>query len=128
MPGRGGERFEWVEVGADVMLAARKKRGVGREVIAREVGVSNKTFERYETSGRVPVHQLKKVAAALRLEVVYDPTPKAVMVSRRDEDRLAAVERIARETRDEVSSLRREIAGLLATLLRRRKDGDEPPP
>jgi transcriptional regulator with XRE-family HTH domain len=121
------ERFEWVEVGADVMLAARRRKGAGREVIARKLNVSLKTYERYERTGRVPVHQLKKVAVALGLEIVQDPTPKVVMVKPRDEDRLAAVERIARETRAEVMSLRREVAAFLALVLRHREDGDQPP-
>lgn len=114
------ERFEWVHIGQGdgLMMAARRRLGKSREAVAREIGVSLKTYERYETAGKVPVHRLDVVAKALGLEVVEHHSPAKVTLSKRDEDRIAAVERIARETRDEVMALRQEVASTLRAVLR----------
>lgn len=113
------DRFEWVEVKSDLLRDARRHQGKSKEAVARELGVSTRTYERYERNGRLPAHQLKGIATALGLEFIEtDETPRSVFLRKRDEDRLAAVERIARETRSEVMKLRREVATLLATVLR----------
>lgn len=60
---------EWVDVGFDVMHAARKERGLSYEAIARQVPVASKTWERWEKAGRVPVAFIEKVAEILDLEI-----------------------------------------------------------
>ena len=129
-PDQPSDRFDWVEIGggAETMTDARRRLGKSREAVAREIGVSLKTYERYESAGRVPVQRLDAVANALNLQIVRrDRRPVKATLSKRDEDRLKAVERIARETRDEVMALRQEVAATLRWVLRFAQRTRKPP-
>lgn len=64
-----GKRFEWVELGTDVMREARKRKGLSYEGAARQINSSAKTYERYEKSGKVPAQMVESVARTLGLEV-----------------------------------------------------------
>lgn len=111
-----GKRFEWVDLGPEVMLEARKRTGLSREAVSRKLNVSTKTYERYEKMGQVPRHELRSVAEVLELEIEdAEPTRLGVRLPSED-DRLAALEERAGRTEarlGEVQATVQEIRDLL---------------
>lgn len=60
---------DWVELGSDVMRAARHRLGYSYETVGRLLHVSSKTYERYEKRGRVPVALIEQAGRVLDLEI-----------------------------------------------------------
>ena len=70
---------DWVLIETDVLKQARRRRGLSYEGVARLLHVSSKTYERYETRGRVPRHVLPSLAEILELEIEIErPAPLRV--------------------------------------------------
>ena len=85
---------EWVAIEPAILRAARERRGLSYETMAREIHVSAKTWERYEKAGRVPRHALRAIAAVLELEI-EEPALARVIIAGSDEERSAIVDRLA---------------------------------
>ena len=62
-------RVDWVDIGSEVMHAARIAKGLSFEAVARKMNVSTKTCTRYEKRGQVPRHMVLALAEALTLAV-----------------------------------------------------------
>src|SRR5215210_3526266 len=69
---------DWVQLGSEVMRAARKEQGLSHESMARKIPVSAKTYERWEKRGAVPVQWVEKAAGALQLEIERVPLPAKI--------------------------------------------------
>lgn len=54
-------------------MDARDAKGLSREAVARQLGTSAKTYERYEKEGRVPTHTVEKLAGILDLSIARVP-------------------------------------------------------
>jgi transcriptional regulator with XRE-family HTH domain len=85
---------EWVGIEPQVLRAARERRGLSYETMAREVHVSAKTWERYEKAGRVPRHALRVIAGVLELEI-EEPAMAPVIIAGSDGERSEILERLA---------------------------------
>jgi transcriptional regulator with XRE-family HTH domain len=85
---------EWVAIEPRVLRAARERRGLSYETMAREIHVSAKTWERYEKAGRVPRHALRAIATVLELEI-EEPAMARVIVAGSDEERSEILERLS---------------------------------
>ena len=73
---------DWVEIGTPTLHNARKALGLSYEAMGRKLNVAAKTWERWEKAGRVPRHELPRVAEMLELEIEW-PVKRTVAV---DED------------------------------------------
>lgn len=60
---------DWVELDTDILHNARKALGLSYEAMGRRLNVASKTWERWEKAGRVPRHELRRVAETLNLEI-----------------------------------------------------------
>jgi predicted transcriptional regulator len=70
---------EWVFIDAEILKAARERKGLSYETMARTIPVSAKTWERYEKKGRIPRPNLPRVAEVLDLEI-EEPARQRVTV------------------------------------------------
>ena len=59
----------WHTIPTEVLRAARKQRGWSYETCAGKLGMSSKTWERYEKAGRVPKDIVGTVIAVLGLDI-----------------------------------------------------------
>lgn len=64
-----GRRYEWIQLGSAVMKAARKRKGLSYEAMARLLNMSTKQYWRWEKDGKVPLHEVIHVASILELEL-----------------------------------------------------------
>src|SRR4051794_20645105 len=99
---------EWVELGSDVMLTARKAQGLSRESVSRDLHVSTKTVERYESEGRIPRQLLPTYAKIVGLEI---EEPARVKVTLDDEQVEAHLPQdVARQLADAAEGLAAVVA------------------
>jgi len=85
---------EWVAIEPAVLRAARERRGLSYETMAREIHVSAKTWERYEKAGRVPRHALRAIAEVLELEI-DEPALARIVIAGSDEERSEILDHLA---------------------------------
>jgi predicted transcriptional regulator len=96
---------EWVFIDSDILRAARERRGLSYETMARTLPVSSKTWERYEKAGRVPRQSLTKIARELDLEI-EEPVRRRVPATLEAEVDLEDVLRRVEALQDEVAEVR----------------------
>jgi predicted transcriptional regulator len=96
---------EWVFIDSDILRAARERRGLSYETMARTLPVASKTWERYEKAGRVPRPLLAKVASQLDLEI-EEPIRQRIQPTLQAEVDLAAVLRRVEDLHAEVLDVR----------------------
>jgi len=60
---------EGFNIGTDVLDTAQAARGFSHERMARELGISEKTWRRWKAKGSVPPDHLEDVARVLRLDI-----------------------------------------------------------
>lgn len=77
---------DWVELGTDVMRTSRKARGYSYEAMGRQLNVAAKTWERWEKAGRVPRHNLDRVADVLNLELERPARRRVTIADAPDDD------------------------------------------
>ena len=109
---------DWVEIGTPTLHNARKALGLSYEAMGRKLNVAAKTWERWEKAGRVPRHDLHRVADVLDLEIDW---PKRTQVSvaeepRPEEGRLDRLEVAAEKTTATLEHLEEGIVQILARL------------
>lgn len=107
---------DWVELGVDTLKDARKAKGLSYEAMGRQLNVASKTWERWEKAGRVPRHELRRVAKELELEISW---PAPVTVDLEDDDDGAT-----RDLRREMADIRSQLGRIERLLLAQQ---DEPP-
>lgn len=86
------EVAKWVAIDTTTLKNAREAKGLSYEAVARNLGISAKTWERYEKDGRVPRWQVRDIADLLELEVAESPPPQVDVPSEADDDRISRLE------------------------------------
>lgn len=94
---------DWVEIDGDVLLKARKRRGIGRETLGALIHVSSKTIERWEKTGRVKRASVPALARELDLQI-EEPAFEPLTV------------KVAPLADDERGAVLRELASIRAAL------------
>lgn len=105
----------WTEVPAEQLRAAQKRKGWPDAKVAAELYVTEKTWWRYRTAGRIPTKMIPAVARVLDLDLYehFDsPVPRN---GAGESETSAAIERLERRVE--------ELADLLERVLRDRHTG-----
>lgn len=102
---------EQTHLGTQRLQDAQDAVGLSNEAIARKVHISEKTWRRWKTAGKIPTASLPAVAAVLRLEISPD-------------DELAELHSALAEVRqglEEIHDVKSAVARIEALLLERAK-------
>src|SRR5215831_14410989 len=60
---------DWVDIGTETLLNARKAKGYSYETMGRLLHVASKTWERWEKEGRIRRDMVEQIADVLELEI-----------------------------------------------------------
>ena len=105
----------WTEIPAEQLRAAQKRKGWPDARVAAELYVTEKTWWRYRTAGRVPTKMIPAVARVLDLDL-YEHFDSPVPVNGAGESEAnAAIARLERRVED--------LADLLERVLQDRQAG-----
>lgn len=108
------EVARWTHLDTQTLIDARDAKGLGREAVARQLGTSAKTFERYEKEGRVPTYLVERLAGLLDLNIERVP---ARTITVEDDPEISDLRALVVRIEDAAQSIAAEserIADLLA--------------